>query len=194
MIHGLEGGIMLKAGQVLYDNDPRYLGRKVEVVRVEGAYAVCMCGPRQAKVRLDYIFSDGKPRRSGYSTVAEDGSLISSQVTSRDRGDHSPNWRQLRSRSVRLLGQSGSGHDAPEMARARSRRTQGVMKCRTGSQTESNLGPPQDGWIVQERDPAASTVAGRSCGSTAIAATMSQRSLKTTDNALLPSGFAHVSA
>jgi hypothetical protein len=78
MIHGLEGGIMLKAGQVLYDNDPRYLGRKVEVVRVEGAYAVCMCGPRQAKVRLDYIFSDGKPRRSGYSTVAEDGSLISS--------------------------------------------------------------------------------------------------------------------
>jgi len=34
-----------------------------------------MCGPRQVKVRLDYIFSDGKPRRSGYSTGAEDGSL-----------------------------------------------------------------------------------------------------------------------
>jgi hypothetical protein len=73
-----KGGIVLKAGQVLYDNDPRYRGRKVEVVRVEGSYAVCMCGPRQVKVRLDYIFSDGKPRRSGYSTVAEDGSLISS--------------------------------------------------------------------------------------------------------------------
>jgi hypothetical protein len=25
------------------------------------------------RVRLDYIFSDGKPRRSGYSTVPEEG-------------------------------------------------------------------------------------------------------------------------
>ena len=66
---------MLKVGQVLYDIDPRYRGRKVEVVRLEGSYAVCMCGPRQVKVRLDYIFSDGKPRRSGYSTVAEGESL-----------------------------------------------------------------------------------------------------------------------
>jgi hypothetical protein len=69
---------MLKAGQVLYDYDRRYRGRKVEVVRVEGSYAVCTCGPRQVRVRLDYIFSDGKPRRSGYSTVAEDGGLTSS--------------------------------------------------------------------------------------------------------------------
>jgi hypothetical protein len=62
---------VLKAGQVLYDTDPRYRGRKVEVVRVEGAYAVCMCGPRQVRVRLDHIFNDGEPRRSGYSTTAE---------------------------------------------------------------------------------------------------------------------------
>lgn len=62
---------MLKPGQVLYDNDPRYRGRKVEVVRIEGSRAVCMSGPRQVKVRLDCIFSDGQPRRSGYSTVAE---------------------------------------------------------------------------------------------------------------------------
>jgi hypothetical protein len=67
------GGVMLKAGQVLYDNDQRYRGRKVEVIRVEGSYAVCMCGPRQVRVRLDYIFSDGKPRRSGYSTVPKEG-------------------------------------------------------------------------------------------------------------------------
>jgi hypothetical protein len=59
---------MLEAGQVLYDNDPRYRGRNVQVVRVDGSYAVCMCGPRQVKVRLDYIFSDGQSRRSGYST------------------------------------------------------------------------------------------------------------------------------
>ena len=61
---------MLKAGQVLYDNDPRHRGRKVEVIRIEVSYAVCLSGPRQVKVRLDYSFSDGKPRRSGYSTVA----------------------------------------------------------------------------------------------------------------------------
>jgi hypothetical protein len=70
--------LMLKAGQVLYDNDPRYRGRKVEFVRVDGPYAVCMCGPRQVKIRLDYIFSDGMPRRSGYSVAAKDDSLIAS--------------------------------------------------------------------------------------------------------------------
>jgi len=66
------GNTVLKAGQILYDNDPRYRGRKLAVVRVEGTYATSMCGPRQVKVRLDYIFSDGQPRRSGYSTVAEE--------------------------------------------------------------------------------------------------------------------------
>jgi hypothetical protein len=69
---------MLKAGQVLYDNDPRYRSRKVEVVRIEGSYAVCVSGPRQVKVRLDYIFGHGKPRRSGYSTVAENDGLSGS--------------------------------------------------------------------------------------------------------------------
>jgi hypothetical protein len=40
---GADGGnIVLKAGQILYDNDPRYRGRKLEVVRVEGSYgSVC---------------------------------------------------------------------------------------------------------------------------------------------------------
>ena len=62
---------MFKAGQILYDNDPRYLGRKIEFVRIEGSYAICKSGPLQVKVRLDRIFSDGKARRSGYSTVAQ---------------------------------------------------------------------------------------------------------------------------
>jgi hypothetical protein len=65
-------GTVPKAGPILYDKDPRYRGRKLEVVRVQGSYATCMCGPRQVKVRLDYIFSDGQPGRSGYSTVAEE--------------------------------------------------------------------------------------------------------------------------
>ncbi len=57
-----------KRGVIATMNDLK--GRKVEVVRVEGSYAVCMSGPRQVKVRLDHIFSDRKLRRSGYSTVA----------------------------------------------------------------------------------------------------------------------------
>jgi hypothetical protein len=65
---------MLTAGQVLYDNDPRYRGRKVEVVRVEGTFAICKCGPRQMQIRLAYIFDDGEPRRSGYSSVAPEDS------------------------------------------------------------------------------------------------------------------------
>ena len=61
---------MLKAGQVLHDNDPRYRGRTVEVVRVEASRVVCKCGPRHMHIRLSAIFYDGEPRRSGYSTVA----------------------------------------------------------------------------------------------------------------------------
>jgi len=40
--------------------------------------SVCVSGPRQVKVRLDYSFSDGKPRRPGYSTVAENDGLSGS--------------------------------------------------------------------------------------------------------------------
>ena len=73
---------MLTAGQVLYDNDPRYRGRTVEVVRVEGSYAICKCGPRHLQIRLTYIFSDGEARRSGYSTVApNDGARCSTSDT-----------------------------------------------------------------------------------------------------------------
>ena len=46
---------MLKAGQVLYDNDPRYRGRKVEVVRIEDSYAVCLsvrATPSEGPARL----------------------------------------------------------------------------------------------------------------------------------------------
>jgi len=75
---------MLTAGQILCDNDPRYRGRKVEVVRIEGSFAICKCGPRHVQIRLAYIFSDGQPRRSGYSTVAPTDIVIpSSDLTPR---------------------------------------------------------------------------------------------------------------
>jgi hypothetical protein len=57
--------------------DPRYRGRKVEVVRIEGSYAVCMCGPRQVRIRLEHIFSDGQLRRFGYSTDEDNDNPIS---------------------------------------------------------------------------------------------------------------------
>jgi hypothetical protein len=61
--------MVLKPGQVLYDVDSRYRGRKVEFIRVEGSNAICKSGPLQVKVRLDRIFFDDRPRRSGYTTV-----------------------------------------------------------------------------------------------------------------------------
>jgi hypothetical protein len=75
---------MLTPGQVLYDNDPRYRGRTVEVVSVEGPYAICKCGPRHVQIRLTNIFDDGEPRRSGYSTVTPKDIVIpSSDLTPR---------------------------------------------------------------------------------------------------------------
>jgi hypothetical protein len=60
---------MLHVGQVLYDNDPRYRGRTVKVIRVEERCLVCKCGPRDVIIRRDRVHSDGEQRRSGYSIV-----------------------------------------------------------------------------------------------------------------------------
>ena len=60
---------MLHVGQVLYDNDPRYRGRTVEVSRVEERCLVCKCGPREVIIRRDRVHNDGEQHRSGYSIV-----------------------------------------------------------------------------------------------------------------------------
>jgi hypothetical protein len=60
---------MLYVGQVLYDIDPRYQGRSVEVSRIEERCLVCKCGPREVIIRRDRVHSDGERRRSGYSIV-----------------------------------------------------------------------------------------------------------------------------
>jgi len=59
----------LHVGQILYDNDPRYEGRKVEIVRVEGRRIICKCGPREVTIRRDRVHLDGERRRSGFSTA-----------------------------------------------------------------------------------------------------------------------------
>jgi hypothetical protein len=56
-------------GQILYDNDPRYSGRTVEIIRIEQRYLVCKCGPREVIIRHDRVHSDAEQRRSGYSLV-----------------------------------------------------------------------------------------------------------------------------
>ena len=61
---------MLHVGQILYDNDPRYSGRTVEIIRIEQRYLVCKCGPREVIIRHDRVHSDAEQRRSGYSIAA----------------------------------------------------------------------------------------------------------------------------
>jgi len=60
---------MLHVGRILYDNDPRYSGRTVEVIRIEERHLVCKCGPREVIIRRERIHSDAEQRRSGYSLV-----------------------------------------------------------------------------------------------------------------------------
>jgi hypothetical protein len=45
----------LHVGQILYDNDPRYEGRRVEIVRVEDRRIICKCGPREVTIRRDRV-------------------------------------------------------------------------------------------------------------------------------------------
>jgi hypothetical protein len=76
---------MLHVGQILYDNDPRYIGRTVEITRIEQRYIVCKCGPREVIIRHDRIRSDAEQRRSGYS-IAAPKAIAGRGTPSRDDG------------------------------------------------------------------------------------------------------------
>ena len=75
------GDKMLHVGQVLYDNDPRYRGRTVEVIRVEERCLVCKCGPREVIIRRDRVHSDGERRRSGYSIVPPTPIVVAAAIS-----------------------------------------------------------------------------------------------------------------
>lgn len=62
----------VEVGTVLYDNDPRHLpGRKLIVTATDSTYAFCTgsADRHQTRIRLDRIYTDGKPRRRGFSTT-----------------------------------------------------------------------------------------------------------------------------
>ena len=59
----------IKPGDTIRDNDPRECGRTLVVERVEGGYAHCT-SPwtiHRTRIRLDRIYTDDKPRKSGFS-------------------------------------------------------------------------------------------------------------------------------
>jgi hypothetical protein len=63
---------MLKPGTILKDNDPRVPeGMKVVVICNEGDRVLCQRGSRQVRIAADRIYTDGKPRKSGFSVVTE---------------------------------------------------------------------------------------------------------------------------
>lgn len=62
----------IKKGDIIRDNDPGMRGRVLAVIGFDAkgrAIAVRADGSGQTRIRLDRIYGDGKPRRSGFSLV-----------------------------------------------------------------------------------------------------------------------------
>lgn len=61
---------MLKPGTMLKDNDPRVPAAvTLVVIRSDGDRVLCQRGERQVRINANRIYSDGKPRRSGFSII-----------------------------------------------------------------------------------------------------------------------------
>lgn len=60
----------VEVGTILYDNDPRRIGRKMVINDIGDSFACCYAegSRRKVRIRLDRIYTDGKPRRRGFST------------------------------------------------------------------------------------------------------------------------------
>lgn len=63
---------MLATGTILKDNDPRVPeGTLLTVLRSDGDRVLCQRGKRQVYVSVNRIYTDGKPRRSGFDVVPQ---------------------------------------------------------------------------------------------------------------------------
>ena len=68
----------IKPGDVIKNNDPRMKGRTLTVEQIEGGYAhCCVRNPwtfyrihTRTRIRLNRIYTDDKPRKSGFSRIA----------------------------------------------------------------------------------------------------------------------------
>jgi hypothetical protein len=64
---------MLPPGTILKDNDPRVPEPTLLTVIVnEGDRVLCQRGARRVRINVNRIYTDGKPRRSGFSLVPAD--------------------------------------------------------------------------------------------------------------------------
>jgi hypothetical protein len=59
----------LKPGDRIKDNDPR-MDRVLSVARVSAEYVYANWAGRESRIRKDRIYTDGKPRRSGFSVIS----------------------------------------------------------------------------------------------------------------------------
>ena len=64
---------MLKPGTILKDNDYRVPeGLRLVVIRQEQDRVLCQRGQRQVTINANRIYSDGKPRRTGFDVVVSE--------------------------------------------------------------------------------------------------------------------------
>lgn len=61
---------VIRVGSTLETNDKRTPGHRVTVIGVDKTYATYQAGVRKARIRLDRIYTDGKPRSQGWNLVA----------------------------------------------------------------------------------------------------------------------------
>lgn len=65
---------VVRAGDVIKDNDPRRPDKYVEVMSIrqigKKVFAVYEAGQRPARINVDHIYNDGKARRSGWTLVS----------------------------------------------------------------------------------------------------------------------------
>jgi len=62
---------MVSVGDKIKDNDPRMGTRVLTIVRMNDTYvfAANYTGSREYRIKITRIYTDGKPRRSGFSKI-----------------------------------------------------------------------------------------------------------------------------
>ena len=60
----------MKIGQKIKDNDPRVGNRILKIIDFDGDYVIAKQGGlHSVRIRNDRIYTDGKPRRNGFTLI-----------------------------------------------------------------------------------------------------------------------------